>query len=224
MQRHASLPPLADQAQRLIKLGVPGLLGQDPGQVMDAARALETRDSEQKAGSLLVPTRIACPYADLMRLVTHQGHSGFVVEDLTDAADFITVSGPDSEPAQLPGSPWYVLTDPRRGDEFENASPAEALEAISDQHRVTLTMAEGIFWLIQDPSVLQRGHCFMTIGSRKPKAKGAFDSRTPALWISNGTGRDGAQHRDAPKLGWCWWNNRHTWLGIAHAQERTAAA
>lgn len=224
MQRHASLPPLTDQAQRLIKLGVPGLLGQDPGQVMDAAHALEARVSEQNAGSLLVPTQIACPYANLMRLVTHQGHSGFVVEDFTDASDFITVSGPDSEPARLPDSHWYLLTDPRRGDEFENASPAEALEDISDQHRVTLTMAEGIFWLIQDPAVLQRGHCFMTIGSRKPKAKGTFDSRTPALWISNGTGRDGVQHRHAPKLGWCWWNNRHTWLGIAHAQERTATA
>ncbi|MGO1423798.1 MAG: DUF5701 family protein, partial [Brachybacterium sp.] len=24
------------------------------------------------------------------------------------------------------------------------------------------------------------------------------------------------------KLGWCWWNNRHTWLGIASAAGRTA--
>ncbi|MGO1201392.1 MAG: DUF5701 family protein, partial [Dermabacteraceae bacterium] len=23
------------------------------------------------------------------------------------------------------------------------------------------------------------------------------------------------------KLGWCWWNNRHTWLGIASAGGRT---
>ncbi|WIM72923.1 DUF5701 family protein [Corynebacterium suedekumii] len=48
-----------------------------------------------------------------------------------------------------------------------------------------------------------------------------FDSRTPALWISSGTGRDGAEHRGAPKLGWCWWRNRHTWLGIASAERHT---
>ncbi|WFF07707.1 DUF5701 family protein [Micromonospora sp. WMMD1076] len=29
----------------------------------------------------------------------------------------------------------------------------------------------------------------------------------PALWISQG----------APKLGWCWFGNPHTWLGSATA-------
>ncbi|MFD0272242.1 DUF5701 family protein [Streptomyces sp. NPDC127106] len=28
----------------------------------------------------------------------------------------------------------------------------------------------------------------------------------------NGTGRDGRERRNAPKVGWCWWGNRHTWL------------
>ena len=41
------------------------------------------------------------------------------------------------------------------------------------------------------------------------------EDRTPAIWISNGTGRDGRERRNAPKVGWCWWNNRHTWLGFA---------
>lgn len=224
MEEHASLPCPADQAKRLVALGVPELMGQNPGEVVGAASALEATVGKKSAGSLLVPTRTACSYTDLMRLVTHKGHPGFVVEDFTDASDFITVSGPESKPVELPDSPWYLLEDPRRGDEFENASPAEALEDISNQGRVALTMVEGIFWLLQNPSALERNHCFMTIGSRKPKPKGAFDSRTPALWISNGTGRDGKEHLDAPKLGWCWWNNRHTWLGIAHAQERIAAS
>ncbi len=224
MEERAPLPSLADQAKRLVELGVPGLLGQEPGEVVRAASALEATVGKESAGSLLVPTPRSCSYADLMRLVTHKGHPGFVVEDFTDASDFVAVSGPDSKPVELPSSPWYLLEDPRRGDEFENASPAEALADISNQGRIALTMVEGIFWLLQNPSALERNHCFMTIGSRKPKAKGAFDSRTPALWISNGTGRDGKEHRDAPKLGWCWWNNRHTWLGIAHAQERIATA
>ncbi|MDN6533090.1 MAG: DUF5701 family protein, partial [Yaniella sp.] len=31
----------------------------------------------------------------------------------------------------------------------------------------------------------------------------------------NGTGRDGSANRGAPKVGWCWVRNRHTWLGFA---------
>jgi len=40
------------------------------------------------------------------------------------------------------------------------------------------------------------------------------------VWISNGTGRDGAANRNAPKVGWCWAGNRHTWLGFASASGR----
>ena len=71
--------------------------------------------------------------------------------------------------------------------------------------------------------MLERNHCFMTIGSRLRKASNTIDARTPAIWISNGTGRDGATNRDAPKVGWCWAGNRHTWLGFASAATRRAA-
>jgi hypothetical protein len=54
----------------------------------------------------------------------------------------------------------------------------------------------------------------MAIGSRKPNGK-RLDARTPAVWISGGTGRDGVESRGAPKVGWCWAGNRHTWLGFA---------
>ena len=76
--------------------------------------------------------------------------------------------------------------------------------------------------LLQQPDVLARGHCFMAIGSRLRKANGSLDARTPALWISNGTGRDGPDNRNAPKLGWCWAGNRHTWLGFASASGRAS--
>ncbi|MDF2824427.1 MAG: hypothetical protein K0R68_1835, partial [Mycobacterium sp.] len=52
---------------------------------------------------------------------------------------------------------------------------------------------------------------------------GTLDSRTPALWISNGAGRDGGARRDAPKVGWCWAGNRHTWLGFASVAGRREA-
>ncbi len=62
----------------------------------------------------------------------------------------------------------------------------------------------------------------MTIGSRRRKGKG-LDARTPAIWISGGTGRDGRSNRGAPKVGWCWAGNRHTWLGFASVAGRVPA-
>ena len=74
-----------------------------------------------------------------------------------------------------------------------------------------------------DPEVLERNRCFMTSGSRRAGSRpGRLDARVPALWISNGTGRDGRERRGAPKLGWCWAGNRHTWLGIASVGSRGA--
>src|SRR5207247_6768332 len=87
--------------------------------------------------------------------------------------------------------------------------------------RTPLLLTEGIHWVLQRPEILERNHCFMTIGSRLRKPNGVLDSRTPALWISNGTGRDGSERRNAPKVGWCWAGNRHTWLGFGSAAGRT---
>ena len=220
MGNESSLPSVSVQADKLIRLGVPQILGQSTTQVKEAALALEQDLKGSGVEALLVPSQSPIAYADLLALVQHQGKNGFVVEDFVDSAEFIPVVGPGPEPVLLPDSPWYLLICPKRGDEFQNASPAEALASISSANQFPLTITEGIFWLLQLPEVLERNHCFMTIGSRKPKGNGVFDSRTPALWISNGTGRDGRANRDAPKLGWCWWNNRHTWLGIAYAQQR----
>ena len=82
--------------------------------------------------------------------------------------------------------------------------------------------AEGLHWLLQQPDVLERDRCVMTIGSRVRRTDGSFDARTPAIWISNGTGRDGRERKNAPKVGWCWAGNRHTWLEFASAEGRTA--
>ena len=101
-------------------------------------------------------------------------------------------------------------------------SPDEALPAITARGRSPLTLGEGLHWLLQQPAALERNHCFMTIGSRLRRPDGRLDARTPALWISNGTGRDGAERKGAPKVGWCWAGNRHTWLGFASTAGRTA--
>ena len=121
---------------------------------------------------------------------------------------------------EVPEAPLYVLRSVKRGDDMLNWSPNEALPAIEARGRTPLTVSEGISWLLQHPERLEPNHCFMTIGSRKTKARG-LDARTPAIWISGGTGRDGKERRDAPKVGWCWAGNRHTWLGFASAAGRS---
>ena len=119
----------------------------------------------------------------------------------------------------LPAGPIYVAVDLDRGDHIANWSPDEALPAILAAGRTPLTLGEGIHWLLQQPEVLERKHCFMTIGSRLRKTDGSLDARTAALWISNGTGRDGPENRNAPKLDGAG-PVRHTWLGFASAANR----
>ncbi|MCA0145858.1 DUF5701 family protein [Blastococcus sp. LR1] len=203
-----SLPPARAQADRLIALGVHEIAGLGPRELCDAADALAP-------GDLLVIHPDRAPVSALAPLLTLDGKPGFVVTDMTDVDAFSPV-----ESVELPDSPVYAVTDLDRGDEMLNWSPDEALPAITGAGRTPLTLGEGVHWLLQCPDVLARNVCFMTIGSRLRKPKGGLDSRTPALWISNGTGRDGKDRRGAPKVGWCWAGNRHTWLGFASAATR----
>jgi hypothetical protein len=152
--------------------------------------------------------------ADLTPLLSRSGKPGFVVVDLTDLDEFVPLQG-----LEIPSADVYVLRDVQRGDEMLNWSPDEALPAIHARGRTPLTVNEGVCWLLQEPDRLEPNRCFMTSGSRKPTSRG-LDARTPAIWISGGTGRDGKERRGAPKVGWCWAGNRHTWLGFASAGGR----
>jgi hypothetical protein len=204
----APLPSPAEQADRLIDLGVHEIAGLSAPELRAAA-------ADVRPGALLVVHPERAPASALAPLLELDGKPGFVVTDMTDVDQFVPV-----DEAKLPDPPVYAVADLDRGDEMANWSPDEALPAITAAGRTPLTLGEGIHWLLQRPDVLDRNHCFMTIGSRKPKANGALDARTPALWISNGTGRDGRERRNAPKVGWCWAGNRHTWLGFASAADR----
>jgi hypothetical protein len=165
--------------------------------------------------SLLVAHPDVVPASALAPLLRLNGKPGFVVADMTDVDEFAPIPS-----VTLPDAPQYVLRDVDRGDAMANWSPDEALRAIEESGRTPLTLTEGLHWLLQQPDVLERNHCFMTIGSRRRKPDGSLDARTPAVWISNGTGRDGPANRNAPKVGWCWAGNRHTWLGFASASGR----
>lgn len=219
-------PTVAAQIDRLVALGVPALAGMDA----DGFRALARSLTDSPLPSEVGPSQVGPSAADLSLpivaihpdlvaagalapLMQRADRSGFVVEDMTDLADFAPI--PE---VVVPDQPLYLLTDVERGDEMLNWSPDEALPALLARGRSPLTVNEGISWLLQEPARLQPGACFMCIGSRKPAARPTrakpWDARTPALWISGGTGRDGKQRRGAPKVGWCWAGNRHTWLGF----------
>ncbi|HEX7349967.1 MAG TPA: DUF5701 family protein [Brachybacterium sp.] len=212
LRSSTALPPLEDQARRLIDLALHALAGLTAQQLHDAA----AQWGSERTDALLVIDPALAPPSDLIPLLRRGEKPGFVVEDMTDVDAFAPTG------VELPTGPLYLVEGLDRGDEFENASPAEALAALTAAGRTPLLLTEGIHWALQHPDIIERNHCFMTIGSRQRKPNGALDSRTPALWISNGTGRDGTHRKDAPKLGWCWWNNRHTWLGIASAARRSA--
>lgn len=210
------LPPLADQAERLIELGVHRLAGLTAETVRTTAATLA---GSAPAGSLLaVDPALAPPSAltPLLRRPVRGGErEGFVVVDLPDVDDFAPLQG-----LSVPTTPLYAVTAPDRGDDLGNWSPDEALPELHSRGRTPLLLSEGLHWALQVPEVVARNYCYMTIGSRLRKADGRLDTRTPAIWISGGTGRDGRERRGAPKVGWCWAGNRHTWLGIASATGR----
>ena len=218
----ATLPSLESQLERLVSLGL------IPPDREDALRATAARLAlTAPAGSLLVLHERVAPASVLAPLMSlpapgragkaGERRGGFIVTDMTDVDQFTpTVEAP------LPDADAYVVSGIQRGDDMRNWSPEEAAVAIRGAGRTPLTLTEGIHWALQSPGVIEAGACFMTMGSRLRKPNGDYDSRTPALWISGGTGRDGAERKGAPKVGWCWWANRHTWLGMASAEARIA--
>ncbi|MEU9999872.1 DUF5701 family protein [Streptomyces sp. NPDC050848] len=206
------LPPLAAQAEHLVELGVHELAGMSADELRDFAREA----GGERTDVLLAVHPDRAPASALAPLLRRADKPGFVVVDMPDVDDFAPYD------IELPDAPLYLVAGIDRGDHMSNWSPEEALPALTKEERTPLLLSEGIHWVLQEPEALERNRCFMTIGSRLRKANGSLDARTPAIWISNGTGRDGRERRDAPKVGWCWWGNRHTWLGFGSTTGRSA--
>ena len=206
----ALLPTIDEQGDQLVRTGVAALAGLSETDF----RSLLPRGAAAD-GALLAVHPSLVPPSRLIAALTVGGRQGFVVVDMDDVDDFRPVPGVD-----VPDSPFYTVTGLDRGDDMANWSPEEASAELATRGRSPLTMTEGISWLLQAPAVLERSRCFMTIASRKAKPGGGLDARVPALWFSNGTGRDGVGKKGNPKLGWCWWRNRHTWLGFASCARR----
>ena len=198
------------QVGTLMDKGYPGLAGTSAEQFTElvsplreaaVARAAElTPPTEARVPFLLVVTRELIPVEERLRLTALVGKRkpGFVDRHFAegDLARFDPI-----KELEVPAAPAYLLFDVDRGEEFRNLAPSAAMEAMTAQDRLPLTIDEGIAFITQFPAALASNRCFSLVGSR------CGDKRVPALWISQG----------APKLGWCWYGNPHTWLGSASA-------
>lgn len=104
----------------------------------------------------------------------------------------------------VPGPPAYLLVDVDTGRATLNVRPNDALPLIAAAGRTPLTTDEGVALVTHYPEILKVRNCFQSLGSR------ADNKRIPSFWISKG----------APRLGWCWAGNPHTWLGAGSAAAR----
>jgi uncharacterized protein DUF5701 len=197
------------QVSTLLNKGYPRLCGLSEDEFTDLVAPLR-RVAVERGEWMRPPTAARVPFllviaAELapadrtMALTELKGKPGFADLQPDDLRRFTPIKELD-----VPNSSAYLAFDIDRGAETRNVTPDDALATITEQGRTPLTVAEGIAFITHHPGSLEKNNCFSLVGSR------CGDRRVPALWISKG----------APRLGWCWAGNPHTWLGSASCAER----
>ncbi|MFG1658032.1 DUF5701 family protein [Micromonospora chersina] len=198
------------QLDRLVQLGYPALAGLTEDAFRDlltplrgaaVARAADlAAPTDGRVPFLLVTTRELVPVQERIALTTLAGKRKPGILDRNFPADDLPTFDPIKE-LEVPAGPAYLLFDVDRGEEYRNQPPSAALADMTERGRLPITIDEGLAFVTLHPPALASNRCFSLVGSR------CGDKRVPALWISQG----------APKLGWCWFGNPHTWLGSATA-------
>ncbi|WP_066463745.1 DUF5701 family protein [Sanguibacter suarezii] len=218
----AAAAELSRQVEVLLERGYPAMLGIEPEAFVEAlaplADGVGSLDLAPAGSGLPVSSTVTTPEdyvpfvlvvagslplaeaAAQMRLGTRPATLMLTPEELPGYRPIDGLEVPDA------GGPVtaYLLTDIDTGSELCNVTPETALGVIRGRGRTPLTIAEGIALVTQRPDMLRTNKCFSLLGSRRG------DQRVPAVWIS----------QKAPKLGWCWDRNPHTWLGSASAGSR----
>ena len=164
-----------------------------------ARRAVVEEAVPGRLGSVLVPARAVLSAGDAIRRVEREGKRALSMLDDEELARFVPIEG-----VELPSGPAYRLVDVDTGHATRNVTPDDALGSIRAAGREPLTIEEGIAVVTQHPETIAPNDGWSLLGSR------CGDRRVGALWISKG----------APKLGWCWAGNPHTWLGSASCARR----
>jgi len=148
---------------------------------------------------LVVVKGALVPTVDQVERWSVRGRAGW-----TDMRDELAGFGP-VEGVDVPDSPVYLLLDVDTGADTLGVTPNDALPRITGAGRTPLTIDEGVALVTQHPQVFATHNAFQALGSR------ASNKRVPSFWVSKG----------APRLGWCWAGNPHSWLGAASAASRS---
>jgi hypothetical protein len=188
---------LGRQTAVLLEKGYAGLAGVSDRAFRDLVAPLADRLTAEPF--VLVVTASLVPAERMVERTALRGRRGFTTMAADDLARFRPT--PDLD---LPESPVYLLLDPDTGADTLDVRPEDALPGIHASGRTPLTLEEGLAVVTQHPEWLAERNCFEMLGSR------AGDRRVTGLWLS----------RKAPRLGWCWVGNPHTWLGMATAAGR----
>ena len=198
------------QLDRRVRLGYPTLAGLTEHAFRDllpplraaagAGAADLAEPTDGRVPFLLVTTRELVPVQERIGLTTLAGKRKTGILDRNFPAADLPRFDPIKE-LEVPAGPAYLLFDVDRGEEYRNLPPSTALAQMTERGRLPITIDEGLAFVTLHPPALASNRCFSLVGSR------CGDKRVPALWISQG----------APKLGWCWFGNPHTWLGSATA-------
>jgi hypothetical protein len=194
---------LDQQLDRLVALGYPALAGLDETAFRERIAPLKDAAASLDEPFVLVVTRQMVAPEDTVPLLRLAGGTKPGGVDRNHGEGDLATYHPLPE-LGVPGGPAYLLVGVDRGEEFCGVKPEEAMPVIRSRGRTPLTIDEGIAAVTHRPELLEKNKCFMLSGSRR------HDRRVPALWISE----------RAPKLGWCWDGNPHSWLGVASASAR----
>lgn len=191
------------QVETLLAKGYPALAGIDEAAfvaLVEPLRAvLPDHQGAQHLPFVVVVPHTLVPTVAAVERFEVRGKAGWT--DMAGELDgYLPIEGLD-----VPDAP-YLLVDVSTGPETLDVPPGEALTMIREAGRTPLTIDEGVAVMTHFPEVLTERNAFQAVGSR------ADNKRIPSFWVSKG----------APRLGWCWEGNPHSWLGSASAATRLA--
>jgi hypothetical protein len=192
-----SVRELRRQVDGWVGVGLPEASGCPEDELRALAAELEPRLPD--GPFVLVPSRELLAPERAIAMAVWKGRRGFTTMDADDVARFRPTDDVD-----VPDAPLYLVTDVDTGRDTLGVRPDDALPGILAAGRTPLTLEEGLAVAVQHPGWLRERNCFEMLGSR------AGDRRVTGVWVSKG----------APRLGWCWGGNPHTWLGMASASGR----
>jgi Family of unknown function (DUF5701) len=202
------------QLRNLHDLGYPALAGVTAARFEELVEPLRDRvgrtgpdaggsggheDGERRRiPCLLVVRDTLVPTAQAVGRWCVRGRSGWT-DMAAELPTYHPVDGVD-----VPGFPVYLVLDVDTGADTLGVTPDDALPTIQSRGRTPLTIDEGVALVTHFPEVFSTHNAFQALGSR------AGNRRVPSFWVSKG----------APRLGWCWAGNPHSWLGAASAAGR----